>query len=127
MRRRRPVDEDSSVPRVACHVLHAKTLRVARQAWCCIARCWPEGERRDSTSRPHLPNPHLLRTLTLKALICAIDRFGAHRMLRRKGQLRRPRAGRGGHEQSQGVPNCSNKELRIAAIAGAPREGKAAA
>ena len=57
MRRRRPVDEDSSVPRVACHVLHAKTLRVARHAWCCIARCWPEGERRDSTTRPHLPNP----------------------------------------------------------------------
>jgi hypothetical protein len=93
VRRRRPVDEDSSVPRVACHVLHAKTLRVARHAWCCIARCWPEGERRDSTTRPHLPNATSAQDLNAKSPDLR-DRFGAHRMLRRKGQLRRPRGAR---------------------------------
>ena len=68
------------------------------------------------------PTPRLPRTLTLKALICAIDSA-----LTACCEGRGPCGGRGlvahtGHEQSQGTrANCSNKELRIAAIAGAER------
>jgi hypothetical protein len=106
VRCRRPVDEDSSVPLVACHVLHAKTLRVARHAWCCIARCSPEGERRDST-------PRLPRTLTLKALICEID-SALTACCEGGGNC----GGRGlvahrGHEQSQGVRTVAIRSCEL--------------